>query len=154
MKTRASLLALLFVFGAPAADTPSVHALSLVVGKGELLQFDRDVARVVIAEPKIADAVIVSPRDVMVNAKGAGQTTLVIWEADQAPARYDVTVLSDTTELEALQKSLAAELRSALPDGEIGFSGNAETIVLTGKAGQRRAGQTGGQRLPPLIPRK
>ena len=141
MRTRAPLLALLFVFGAPAADTPSVHALSLVVGKGELLQFDRDVARVVIAEPKIADAVIVSPRDVMVNAKGAGQTTLVIWEADEAPARYDVTVLSDTTELEALQKSLAAELRSALPDGEVGFSGNAETIVLTGSlanAGQAK----------------
>jgi pilus assembly protein CpaC len=141
MRTCAPLLALLFVFGSPAADTPSVHALSLVVGKGELLQFDRDVARVVIAEPKIADAVIVSPRDVMVNAKGAGQTTLVIWEADEAPARYDVTVLSDTTELQALQNSLAAELRSALPDGEVGFSGNGETIVLTGKlanAGQAK----------------
>ncbi|PWT99666.1 MAG: type II and III secretion system protein [Terriglobia bacterium] len=135
MTIRALFFSLLFVFGAVAADTPAVRNLSLVVGKGELLQFDRDVNRVVIAEPKIADAVIVSPRDVMVNAKGAGQTTLVIWEMDEAPVRYDVTVLSDITELERLQSTLAAELRSALPGAEIAFSGNAETIVLTGKAG-------------------
>ncbi len=134
MITRATLLVLLFSFGAAAADTPAVHALSLVVGRGELLQFDRDVNRVVIAEPKIADAVIVSPRDVMVNAKGAGQTTLVIWKADEAPERYDVTVLSDTTELENSRRTLAAELKAALPDAEIAFSGNADTIVLTGKA--------------------
>src|SRR5215470_20339708 len=106
MKTRVALLALLFLFRAYAADTPAVRALSLTVGKGELLQFDHDVERVVIAEPKIADAVVVSPHDVMVNAKGAGQTTLVVWPMDEQPLRYDITVLSDTTELESLQKSL------------------------------------------------
>ena len=60
-------------------DAPSGRALSLVVGTGELLRFDQDVSNVAIAEPKIADAVVVSPHDVMVNAKGPGRTTLVIW---------------------------------------------------------------------------
>ena len=116
-----------------AADPPVVRPLSLSVGKGELLQFDHDVSRVVIAEPKIADAVIVSPRDVMVTAKGGGQTTLVIWEDDVPPARYDITVFTDTTEQDSVQKTLALELKAALPDAEIGFNGNPETIVLTGK---------------------
>ena len=66
-------------------ETPVVRALSLTVGKGGLLQFGHDISKVVIAEPKIADAILVSPRDVMVNAKGAGQTTLVIWETDTRP---------------------------------------------------------------------
>ncbi len=74
MKTRAALLAVLILscqgLRAQAPDPPAARALSLVVGKGELLRFDQDIARVVIAEPKIADAIIVSPRDVMVNAKG------------------------------------------------------------------------------------
>jgi pilus assembly protein CpaC len=137
MKARAAVLAFLFLLrpsvDTRAADAPLVRALSLTVGKGELLQFDHDITRVVIAEPKIADAVIVSPRDVMVNAKGGGQTTLVIWEADTAPVRYDIAVAIDTREQDTLQKSLDTELKSAMPDAEIAASGNAETVVLTGR---------------------
>src|SRR5215472_1667513 len=98
MKIRTAVVALLSVWSAGADDSAPARAISLTVGKGELLQFEQDVARVAIAEPRIADAIIVSPRDVMVNAKGAGQTTLVIWEKDLPPARYDVNVVSDTVE--------------------------------------------------------
>ena len=117
-----------------AADPPVVLTMSLTAGRGELLQFNQEVTRVVIAEPKIADAIVVSPRDVMVNAKGPGRTTLVIWQEQDAPQRYDITVSSDTTEADALQKSISGDLRSALPGAEIQFSGTAETLVLTGKA--------------------
>src|SRR5215471_3702410 len=136
MKARCLLLALLLAcstrFAARGADSQP-HPLPLTVGKGELLHFDTDVSKVVIAEPKIADAIIVSPRDVMVNAKGAGQTTLIIWEGDTDPARYDIAVRSDTTELDTMQKALAADLSAALPDTAVEFRGNTETIVLTGK---------------------
>ena len=137
MKARWVVLALLLVYGsrfaARGADSPPALALPLTVGKGELLHFDTDVSKVVIAEPKIADAIVVSPRDVMVNAKGAGQTTLIIWEGDTDPARYDIVVHSDTTELDTMQKALAADLSAALPDTPVEFRGNAETVVLTGK---------------------
>ena len=133
----ALLLALWIVFVGmrlPAQQTASERReVPLTVGKGELLRFDRDVTRVVIAEPKVADAVVVSPHEVMVNAKGAGQTTLIIWEGEDAPLRYDISVSSDRTELDTLQKSLSADLKSALPEAEIEFSGNAESMVLTGK---------------------
>ncbi len=127
------LLAALFL-PALAQDPVTVKEMSLVQGRGELLQFGRDVARVVIAEPKIADAVIVSPRDVMVNAKGPGHTTLVVWENESSPVRYDISVVSDTTERDALYKSLLAEYRNSLPNAAIEFAGNNETLVLTGKA--------------------
>ena len=54
---------------------PQARDLTLVEGRGELLQFQQDVTKVAIAEPKIADAVVVSPREVMINAKGPGHTT-------------------------------------------------------------------------------
>ena len=128
----ALLTTLCVALSAQPVPAPSRTVLSLTVGKGELLQFDRDVSKVVIAEPKIADAVIVSPRDVMVNAKGPGQTTLMIWETDRPPARYDITVFNDATELGMLRQSLAGQLKSAFPDANIEFSGNADAIVLTG----------------------
>ena len=117
-----------------AADPAVEHPMSLGVGRGQLLQFDRDIVRVVVAEPKISDAVIVSPRDVMVTAKGAGHTTLVVWQGDSAPDRYEITVSADTTEIEALQRALGAELKTSLSDSGVEFSGNAEMIVLSGKA--------------------
>src|SRR5712691_668855 len=133
MRLRMALLAPMLVMFAVAADTPVVRPLSLMVGKGELLQFEQDILKVVVAEPKIADAIVVSPRDVMVNAKGAGHTTLVIWDTSAAPAQYDITVQADTTDLDNLHKALDAELKSGLSDATIEFNGNAETMVLTGK---------------------
>src|SRR5580658_8909796 len=89
-----------------AADPPVSHPISLIEGAGELLQFDHDIERLAIAEPKIADAVVVSARDVMVNAKGPGQTTLVVWETGAAPVRYNIRVLKDNSDLEGMNASL------------------------------------------------
>src|ERR1700675_1266783 len=125
--------AIFFILSPSAADIG--RQVSLIVGKGELLQFTNDLIKVVVAEPKIADAVVVSPKDVMVTAKGVGHTTLVIWETGASPVRYEITVVTDTSELDHMHAVLAAELHAAVPDAAVQFSGNAETLVLTGKAG-------------------
>ena len=39
----------------------SPRELNIITGRGELLQFERDIERLAISEPKIADAVLVSP---------------------------------------------------------------------------------------------
>ena len=124
---------LFFIVYASAADVG--RQVSLIVGKGELIQFTNDLIKVVVAEPKIADAVVVSPKDVMVTAKSAGHTTVVIWETGSSPIRYEITVVTDTSELDHMHAILAGELKTAVPDAAVQFSGNAETIVLTGKAG-------------------
>ncbi len=104
------------------------HDISLIEGRGELLRFQSDITKVVISEPKVADAVVVSPREVMVNAKGPGRTTLVVWEAGTEPARYEVAVAKDMSEWEAFRKHI---LDSA--DGSpITVTGTGETVVLTG----------------------
>ena len=49
------LTAFLFAASLLAADT---RVVTLTAGRGELLQFEHDIIKVVIAEPKIADAVV------------------------------------------------------------------------------------------------
>src|SRR5205085_9194045 len=110
MKLRSAAL-FLICYLTTLAQTPPSKNITLIIGKGDLLQFDRDVTRVAIAEPKVADAVVVSPREVMVNAKGPGKTTLVIWEDGGSPMRYDVNVVADTSDLDTLR----AEIRSRTP---------------------------------------
>lgn len=104
--------------------------LSLTAGRGELLQFNADVKNVAVSEPKIADVVVISPREIMVNAKSPGKTTLVIWEEAAQPARYNINVLPDTTDFDNLRK----EIRDSAPDSNITVTGNGETIVLAGSA--------------------
>jgi pilus assembly protein CpaC len=137
MRIRAALLTLAAICccgsRTQAADPPVAHPISLLEGTGELLHFDRDIERLAISEPKISDAVVVSTHDVMVNAKGPGQTTLIVWETGAAPVRYDIKVTKDPMEAEAMRTSLGAELKAGVADTGIEFDGNAESIVLSGK---------------------
>jgi Flp pilus assembly secretin CpaC len=63
---------------------------------------------------------------------GAGKTTLVIWEENAAPLRFDVQVVLDLTPTEDFSRLIQADLKRELPEDAIQFNGNAETIVLTG----------------------
>ena len=107
-------------------QTPQPREVRLVEGRGELLQFQNDIVRVVISEPKVADAVVVSPREVMVNAKGPGVTTLVVWETNTEPARYDIQVTKDTSDWDAFRRQVEATANG------VTLSGSGETIVLAG----------------------
>src|SRR3982751_961715 len=106
---------------------PQSHDLTLLEGRGELLTFQRDVTKVAISEPKIADAVVISPREVMVNAKGVGRATLVVWETGAEPVRYEILVIKDTAEWDLFTKSINDT--AGMP---ISITGTGETIVLSG----------------------
>src|SRR5215831_187853 len=91
---------------AVAQTVAPAHDIALVEGRGELLRFQNDITKVAISEPKIADAVVISPRELMVNAKGPGRTTLVVWETGAEPARYDIDVAKDMAEWEAFRRQI------------------------------------------------
>src|SRR2546422_11671866 len=55
------------------------RAMTLTVGRGELLQFSDDTSRVSVSDPTIADAIVVSTHDVVLNGKRPGNTTIMIW---------------------------------------------------------------------------
>src|SRR5712691_6083291 len=101
--------------------------ISIITGRGELLQFERDIERVAISEPKIADAIVVSPREIMLNGKSAGKASLIVWDGGSAPTRYNVNVANDNSEAELSRK----ELQKGLPEG-VQLSGSGDTIILTG----------------------
>ncbi len=129
MSSRIASICFAFVLILPAAaQTGPSRDMAIVSGKGELLQFDRDVLRVVVAEPKIADAIVVSPREVMINAKGPGKTTVIVWETGSAPARYNISSIADGSDFDSFRK----EMHDGFPDSTVTVTGNAETLVLTG----------------------
>src|SRR5260370_42694766 len=126
MKMRGHYIAVLILISPVFAQSPKL--ISLINGRGELLTFERDIERLAISEPKIADAVLVSPREIMVNGHTPGKASLVVWNGGSAPERYNVDVLVDNSEAEKSHK----DLQAALPAG-VTVGGSGETNVLTGK---------------------
>ena len=123
------LLPALLALAALVSGQTSHKVLTLTTGRGELLRFPLDVPRVAASEPKVADVVVISPREVMVNAKEAGHATVIIWQ-DGEPIQYEVDVVADTTELEAFRRNFTSQLEGS----SIEMTGTGETIVLTGTA--------------------
>lgn len=112
------------------AQTAAPRELTLIVGRGELVQFSSDVKTVATSEPKIADVSVVSPREVMINAKGLGKSTVIIWESGSGPRRFNVNVMADSMDFDAVKKTIA----EAMNGGTVSVTGNPDTVVLTGKA--------------------
>jgi len=75
----------------------------------------------------------------MITAKGVGSTTLAVWEGSISPARFDISVHADHDEENRHKAAFAAALKSTIPDATIAFSGNADTMVLTGNAPSKEA---------------
>ena len=134
LSMRRLALAWILACGGLGGQTAAPKTINLTIGRGELVQFMSDISRVAVSEPKIADAVVVSPREVMINAKSVGRGTIVVWETGVLPARYEINVLPDQSDFDGILKSIGTQL----PDSQIVVTGNTETIVLTGKAKDAR----------------
>ena len=111
-----------------AQTTPQAREITLLEGRGELLTFKNDVTKVAISEPKIADAIVISPREVMVNAKSPGRATLVVWETGVEPVRWEIQVTKDSSEWDTFLRSM-----HETAGGPITVTGTGDTIVLSGK---------------------
>ena len=110
---------------APRLATPlPPRALTLTVGRGELLQFPDATSRVSVSDPTIADAVVVSPNDVVLNGKSPGNTTIMIWHGDNV-SPYNITVEPDLSEIQR-------QLRATFPTEQIEVSSSKDAILLTG----------------------
>jgi pilus assembly protein CpaC len=122
------LAAVLAVSSVAQTTRPQSRDLTLLEGRGELLTFHNDVTKIAVSEPKVADAVVISPREVMVNAKGIGRATVLIWETGADPARWEIQVTKDTTDWDNFTKAIHDSAGTPIT-----ITGTGDTIVLSGK---------------------
>jgi pilus assembly protein CpaC len=106
-----------------ATPLPST-SMTITAGRGELLQFADETSRVSVSDPTIADAIVVSAHDVVVNGKMPGNTTIMIWHGNNV-SPYAVTVEPDLSEIQK-------QLRATFPMEHIDLSSSKDAIVLTG----------------------
>ncbi len=100
------------VMGVAAASAP-VHGrsdmpaepMTLAVGTARVLEHPVPLKRMSLANPEVADAIVLSPREIYLTAKSPGRTTLALWDqSGRISATYEITV---TPDLERLKQQLA-----------------------------------------------
>jgi pilus assembly protein CpaC len=100
--------------------------LSLGVGKSAIIDLPRDVKDVLVADPKIANAVVRSPQRAYIIGSAVGQTNVVFFDADgQQIAAYDIAIKRDLN-------GVRAALKQLLPAASIQAEGVGEGVMLTG----------------------
>lgn len=127
---RPFLLALLGLCMAAAPATAQLvqsGVLAIPRGQSQLLVQPQPVERVSIGDPDIADAVVVTPQEVLVNARSLGTTTLIIWDANNTPRTYTIEV---TVDVAALERTLQA----LFPGEQIAATAVGNTVILAGTA--------------------
>jgi len=121
---------------AMAANEGMVHPLSLareaqqvslVVGKSTVVDMPVAIKRASLADPQIADAIVLSPKQIYVTGKGYGSTNLMLWgKDDQVLAVFDLDVGVDLARL----KQHLAEL---LPDeSNLHLKGTHDHVTVSG----------------------
>ena len=79
---------------------PDAQQVSLVVGKSTVVDMPVAIKRASLADPQIADAIVLSPKQIYVTGKGYGSTNLTLWgKDDQVLAIFDLDVGVDLTRL-------------------------------------------------------
>jgi pilus assembly protein CpaC len=118
-----ALLALLCGL-APAAETDR-QTLELKLGGSELIKTPEPFRRVSIADPTIADVVVLSPREIYVFGKKVGYTSMILWDEEKGKTLLDVVVSLDLT-------ALKHKLNQLYPDQKIEVYASETGVVLSG----------------------
>ena len=85
-------LSLFLTRGAVAQTAPAITRVDLSVGRSYPIQTISPVTKISVANPDVADAVVIGERDVVVNGKANGETDILLFSAGAPARQYRVSV--------------------------------------------------------------
>lgn len=96
-----------------------------------VLDLDYRLERVSISNPEIAKTVVVGARELLVNGKKTGTTTMVLWGKNGQRTIYSINVTADVGNMER-------QLDRMFPDAGINIEATGNTVVLSGRTDDPR----------------
>src|SRR6266852_689586 len=102
---------------AATAQTPQAEAqgpapLRVMVGKSLLINTTERLRRVSVTDPSVADALVVTPTQILVHGRAPGEVSLLIWDELERSRSFDLRVDVDIT-------AASEEMHRLFPDEHI-----------------------------------
>ncbi|MEW5979819.1 MAG: type II and III secretion system protein family protein [Acidobacteriota bacterium] len=108
-----------------------VPQLTVVVSKSIIVNTAEPIERVSVTSTEIADAIVISPQQVMIHGKSPGIVSFILWDRSGRSTSYDLLVEADVTLLQQ-------QLELQFPTENLQVSTAKGAIVLSGTATEAR----------------
>jgi len=124
---------------APAQESPqqplqSEVPLHVLVGKSVLIKTSDRLRRVSVTDPTVADALVVTPTQILVHGRAPGEVSLIIWDEQERSRSFDLRVDVDAS-------AAAEEIKGLFPKEDIQVSASHSAIVLSGHVNSKEAAE-------------
>ena len=122
--------------GSEARGTEAGHNSSaderiiLTVGRSVVLDRTEDIRRVAITDDQVADAIVVSPRELLINGRSAGITSLVLGSRSGNREFFTISVSPNI-------EQLVEHIRQTFPEEPVRVRATRGVITLSGKASSK-----------------
>jgi pilus assembly protein CpaC len=107
---------------APSAETQTLHVLA---GKSVVINMEARLKRVLVSNPLAIEATVTSPSQLVVTAKAAGSSSLVLWDEEGRSRMLDVLVDLDVS-------GLRDSIQLAYPSEPIQVQADGERLIVSG----------------------
>lgn len=105
--------------------TAGAAPLRVMVGKSLLINTTERLKRVSVTDPSVADTLVVTPTQVLVNGLAPGEVSLLIWDELERSRSFDLRVDVDIT-------AASEEMHRLFPNEQINVTPSRSAIVLSG----------------------
>lgn len=105
--------------------------ITIAQGTSALIQHPGEFARVSVTNPTVAEAVVMTPSEVLINGLGLGSTSLFLWDTAGVIRHYTVEVTADVA-------SLQRYLDHLFPNENIVVTAQGNTVILDGAVSDER----------------
>ena len=108
-----------------------------MAGRSTVVTTAFDIRRISITNPDVADATVVSPRELLVDGKAPGTISLLVW-GESSRVHYELVVEPAVTVLEQRLRELfpGEDLKVSVSAGAVILSGDASTNAVMLRAGE------------------
>jgi pilus assembly protein CpaC len=111
----------------PAAGSSLPQTLHLLVNRSLVITSPVRITRISIANPNIAEAIVISPYQVLINGKTPGAVTMILWGANGETETFDLYVDVDVL-------ALTQKIHDVFPSEHVQIDASEGIVMLTGQA--------------------
>jgi pilus assembly protein CpaC len=111
---------------------PSARELVLTVGKSLIVNSAANIQRVAVGYGDVAEGRAVGPREVLIDAKSPGETSLIIWQEGGNKMFFDLVVRPNTSAARTRLGNLRTRIAEELPGQAIEVTMEGDNVFLRG----------------------
>jgi|SRR5579871_1218749 len=130
LKRGVQCVAILAALGTGALLAQSGEELRLTQGKSVIIDYPTDFDQVATTNPDVLDTSAITKRQLLLNAKGLGSTTMIVWSKGGERTFYNVNVEMNLDPLRRI-------LKDSFPKENVEIHSSRDTITLNGTVSSR-----------------